>query len=155
VRAAFTSRDGSKIAQAALALLEVRFEQPDRAAELLPALLELGLLVGDELLDPALLQLGDGRPFELLEERGVPRDQPAVEQRGADGVLFARELDALVESTGRITSLEAGVPKRAVQRLRHRLGLWVPLRREQRQEVDVRARGELAPSVPAGSHQSQ
>src|SRR5204863_51588 len=55
-----------QIAQAALALLQVRLEQPDRASVARAALVELLQLVVDELLDPTLLQLGDGGAHHLL-----------------------------------------------------------------------------------------
>src|SRR2546427_743057 len=73
-----------------------RPERPPGTAIAASALVELLELVADEFLDAPLLQLGDGGALEPLEQLRVARDQAAVEQRRADGVVLARELDALV-----------------------------------------------------------
>ena len=144
-----------QVAESALALFDVRLEQPDRPAVALAPLVVLLELVGDELLDPARLQLGDDGPLESLEELRVAGDEPAVEERGADGVVLARQLDALFERARRIAGFEAGIPKRAVQLFRDDVGRGILLLRQEREQIHVRPRRQLSPSVPAGRHHRQ
>src|SRR5205807_1692033 len=106
---------GLQVPEAALALLDVRLEQPDRAAVALAALVVLVELVGDELLDAPLLELGDDGALEALEELGVAGDEPTVQERGADGVVLPGELDALLERPRGVPGFEAGVPEGAVE----------------------------------------
>ena len=149
---------GLEIAQAALPLLQVRFEQPDRSAVAAAPLVELLQLVADELLHAALLELGDGGALEAFEELRVAGDQPAVEQRGPDGVVLARELDALLQRARRVAGLEPDVPEGAVELLGDRVrprAAGIAFAGEQRKEVDVRARSELASAVATGRDQRE
>src|SRR5256712_271695 len=147
-----------QVAQASLALLQVRLEQPHRTAIAASALVELLELVADEFLDAPLLQLGDSGALEPLEQLRVARDQAAVEQRRADGVVLARELDALVQRARRVPGFQTGVPERAMQVLRDEVGAGaprLPLAGQEREEIDVRARRQLAPAVAAGRHERE
>ena len=130
-----------QVAQASLALLQVRLEQPHRTAIAASALVELLQLVADEFLDAPLLQLGDGGALEPLEQLRVARDQAAVEQRRADGVVLARELDGLVQRARRVPGFETGVPERAMQVLRDEVRAGasrLPLAGQEREEIDER-----------------
>ena len=148
-----------QVAQASFALLQVRLEQPDRPAVTHAALVELLQLVADELLHPPLLQLGDGGPLETFEELRVACHQAPVEQRGADGVVFTREIDALVERARRVPCLEPGIPDGAVQvlgdQVRAGARRTVAAFGQQREEVDVRPRRQLAAAISAGGDQRQ
>src|SRR3954471_15407446 len=128
-------------------------QQPDRAAVTAPALVELLQLVVDELLHPALLELGDGGALEAFEELRVTFHQPSVEEGGADGVVLPRELDALLQRPGGVARLQPRVPERTVQVLgdgvRPLAGRLVAPVRQEREQVDVRAGGKLAPSISA------
>ncbi len=148
---------GLQIAQPALAVLEVRLEQPYRAAVALAALVVLVEFVADELVDLARLQLGDGGALERLEELRVARDEPPVEERGADGVVLTGRLETLLERARGVARFEAGVPEGAVEALGDQLraGPEGFLLGEQSEQIDVGARRQLAPPVSAGGHQRQ
>src|SRR6185295_6757126 len=107
-----------QVAQPALALLQVWLEQPDRSAVATAALVELLQLVADELLDAALLQLGDRGALEALEQLRVTAEEPSVEERGADGVVLAGELDALVQRARGVARFQPGIPETPVELLR-------------------------------------
>src|SRR5205823_8822022 len=77
---------------------------------------------------------------------------------GADGVVLARELDALVERARGVPGFETGVPERAMQVLGDEVRartLRLPVAGQEGEEIDVRARRQLAPAVPAGRYQRE
>src|SRR5260370_39792 len=112
---------GLKTAHPAFAVLGVRLEQPYRAAVALAALVVLVELVADELVDLARLQLGDGGALERLEELRVARNEPPVEERGADGVVLTGRLETLLERARGVARFEPGVPEGAVEALADQL----------------------------------
>jgi len=146
---------GLQIAQSAFALLQVRLEQPDRAAVAPPPLAELLQLVGDELLHLARLELRQRGSLQRLEELRVAGDQARVEQRRANGVVLARRLQAAFQRARGEARLEAGIPERAVELLGDLLRSIVLFFGEQREQVDVRARRQLAPAIAARRDESQ
>ena len=151
---------GLEVAQSALALLDVRLEQPDRSAVPGPPSAQLLELLLDELLDLAGVELGDDGALQLLEEGRVPRQQPAVEKRRARGVIVARQGEGFLQRAGAEAGFQPRVPKGAMEALRHRFRAGLPrgvrfLRRQKGEEVDVGARGQLAPPIAAGRDQRQ
>src|SRR5207248_5767984 len=83
------------------------------------------------------------------EELRIARYPPPVEKRGADGVVLARRLQALLEIARGVAGLEARVPEGAVKLLGDALGPLVPLAGQEREQIDVGPRRQLAPPVAA------
>src|SRR5205085_1859683 len=84
--------------------------------------------------------------------------QPAVEERRADGVVLAGELNALLQRACGVTRLEPDVPESAVEVLGGGVrpaAAGIPFSGKKGEQVDVRARSELAATVAAGRDQGE
>ena len=143
-----------EIAQPALPGLEVRLEQEDRVAVLLPPLLELARLVRDERVGLAREQLAERPVRELGVGLRVPADEAPVEQRGADGVVLLRGARALLRGAHRPADRELAVPEQGVERLGERPHrLLARARRAEQEQVEIRVRRELAAAVATERHE--
>src|SRR5258707_10869250 len=109
-------------------------------------LAELGL---EELAHVAALAQA---PFELLEERGVARDEARFHEARVDGHVLRRFLDTLTHAAHAVAGLEAAVPERADEALDRGIGL-APVR-EQHEHVDVGMRKNRAAPVAADHAQA-
>ena len=142
-----------EVAQAALALLDVRLDEVSRLALPAVALVALLQLGGDELLARAAHHRLIEAVVELLGERCVSDDQPALQERGADRDVGAGELDAFIDRAGSVADLQPEIPHHVQDRLDHGFG---PRRRPvgvEEQEIDVRSRRqEAAPVSPRRDH---
>ena len=144
-----------EIAQAALALFHVGFDEIARRARAPDALLALGELGGDEFgRGPGDDLLVEAR-LQRLEQPFVAGDEPRLDQRRADRHVAARLLQALVDGAGRMADLQLEVPKHVKQRLDDLLGGRRRLVGHEEQKIDVgRGREQPAP-VSADRHDSR
>ena len=140
---------GVQIAQAALAVLDVRLDQIARgtgAGMTGVLLLELGIDEGpharlQHVLAEAALKLG--------EQHLVAKDQAGVEQRRADGHVGARQPHALIDGARGVPDLEAEIPEQIEHVFGDALAPGGLLIGKQEQEIDVRARRQHAAAVAA------
>src|SRR6185503_9719198 len=139
--------DRLQVAQAARRFLQVRLERVGRVLVLGVALLLLELLRLEE-------RHRIGRRIERFpeaaEELLASHEETRFEERGADGDVAGSGLDAALDGAHAVADLEADVPEAADQALERLALRGARLLREQDEEVDVRAREELAAAVAAG-----
>ena len=144
-----------EIAQAALALFEIGFDDIAAVAHALVPRLALGELLGDEHLGSAAHHIAaEARPG-LGIKRLVTPDVARFEQRGADGQIFLRHPDHLVERAARLPDLQPEVPEDVEHRFDDLLAPRRLLPWGQEGDVDVRKRRHLAAPVAADRHQRQ
>jgi hypothetical protein len=139
--------DHLQVAQPAGRLLQVRLERVGRILVLGVALLLLQLFCFEE-----GYRVGDFLEFAFhpTEKRPTANEEARLEKRGADGDVARCRFDAALDGAHAVADLQADVPEPADQALeRLTLGCGRLLRQEH-QEIDVRARVELAPAVAAG-----
>ena len=138
-----------EVAQAPLALLDIGLDEIARRSRLPHPGFALSKLGGDKL----GRRLGDDLLVEpgcqLLEQRLVARNEPGLEERGADGHVGARLLQAFVDSSRRVPDLELEVPEHIEQRLDHLLDAGRRLVGHEEQDIDVRKRREHAAPIAA------
>ena len=140
---------GLDVAQAARALLDVRFEQKTVAAVPAPPLGPPSLHGADELLAAPLEDGGGVALAQFFQQRSGAGDQAGVEQGHLEGEILPREPHRLFDRAHAVTDLVAGVPEGIEQGPGRGLqGLTRALVVEQEQ-VDVRIRVEFATAVAA------
>ncbi len=141
---------GVEVAQAALAVLDVRLDTVAAFTGAAMALAALGHFGIDEGTLGAADHLVAETLLELAVEPRVAVHQPHVDQRRADRQVLARELHALIDRARRVANLEAQVP----QQIEHVFGDALAPRRlfvgKQEQQVDVGAGGQHLAPVAAG-----
>ena len=128
---------GMQIAQAALAVLDVRLDEITRGAGAGVArvlLLELGI---DERPDARLQHVLAKAPLKFGKQHLVAKDQARIEQRRADGHVRARQPHALIDGARGVTDLKAEIP----EQIEHVFGDALPpgglLVGKQEQKIDV------------------
>jgi hypothetical protein len=141
-----------QVAQAALAVLDVRLDQVARLSDAAVALLALGQLGGDELRAAALHHRLVELRHQLVVELAVAEQETRLEQRGADRHVGLGLADALAHRARGMADLEAEVPQAIEDRFRHRLAPRRLLVGQQEQEIDVGARRQQPAPVAAGRH---
>ncbi|ODT27781.1 MAG: hypothetical protein ABS54_05835 [Hyphomicrobium sp. SCN 65-11] len=139
-----------QVAQAALAVLDVRLDAVARGACALMAGRPLGELGFDEGALAALDDLVAEAAHELIEQRPVAEDVAGVEQRRADGHVGARELQALVDGARRVTDLQAQIPEDVENVFDDALAPGSLLVGQQEQEIYVGARRQHGAAIAAG-----
>ena len=144
-----------QIAQPALALLHVRLDHIARSADLVLPAFALGELGLNELGSRAGDHLGAEPPLELGEERFVAEDQPAVQDRGPDRHVGAREGHALIDRAGGMADLEAEIPQHIKDVLDDALAPCRLLVGQQEKQIDVGMRGKKAAAIAAGGDDGQ
>ncbi len=146
---------GVQVAQAALALLDVGLDHVAAGAGpgvTLVAFLQLG---AHELGGRALDHLGAEPALQLLGQLLVAGQPPRLQDRGADGEVLARELDALLDGAGGVADFETQVPQGVEHELDDALGVGGGLVGAQEQKIDVREGRQRPAAVAAHGHQSQ
>ena len=142
---------GVQVAQAALAVLDVRLDLVAALAGLPVAAIVLCHLRVDE----SARRAGDDLAPEAILELGVKLriavDQPGIDQRRAHGNVVAH-LDALVDRARRVPDLEAEIPEHVEHVLSDALAPRRLLIGEQKQQIDIRARRQQRAPIAARCH---
>jgi hypothetical protein len=146
---------GVEVAQAPLPLLDVGFDHVARGAGPRVAVVSLLQLSGDELGPGALHHLGAEPALELLGQLLVAGEPAGLQDGGADGVVLAGQLDALVDGSRGVADFEPEVPQGVEHVLDHLLHVGRLLVGPQEQEIDVGEGRERAAPVAAHRHQRQ
>ncbi len=100
-----------QVAQSALAVLDVGFDQIARLPGAAMALFALGELGGDELGRGALHHLLVEAVDQFVVERLVAGQEPGLEDRGADRHVAPRLADRFIDRAGGVADLQPHVPK--------------------------------------------
>ena len=140
---------GVEVAQPAFALLDVGLDDEARASGAGQPAVAFGELRGDEFRRRVLDDLGIEARQQRLEERRVADDEARLEHGGADRHVVAGLPEAFVERARRVPDLLAQVPQDVEDGLDDLLGPAAIFRRQQEQEVDVRARCQRPASIAA------
>ena len=138
-----------EIAQPALAVLDVGFDDVAAVAHALVPGVALFQLLADELAFGAGDDFGPEAPPRRVVKRLVAPDVAPLEQRGADGDVFLRHAHHVVGRAARMTDLQPQVPQVVERGLDH---LFAPRRaagRGQEGDIDVRMRRHLRAAVAA------
>ncbi len=144
-----------EIAQAALALFHVGFDDIAAVAQAFVPVVALGQLLGDE------LPLGPGDDFgpeallRLGEQILVAPDVTSFEQRGADRQVAAAHPHHVVERAAGMADLQRQIPHEIEDRLDHLFAPGGLLGGREEGDVDVRVRRHFAAAIAADRHQRQ
>ncbi len=144
-----------QVAQAALAVLDVGFDDIAAVAHALVPLVALLELLGDELRFAARHDFAPEAPAGLVVERLVAPQVAAFEDRGADRQVLPGHPHHVVERAARMADLEAQVPQVIEDRLDHLLAPRRALGGSDEGDVDVGVRRHLAAPVAADRNQRQ
>ena len=139
-----------QVAQAALAVLDVRLDQIARLPGAAVALLALGELGGDELGGGALHHLLVEARHQLVVELAFAEQEPRLQHRGADRHVRLGLPDAFVHRAGGVADLQAHVPQAIEDRFGDLLAPGGLLVRQQKQQIDVGPGRQDAAAVAAG-----
>ena len=139
-----------QIAQAALAVLDVGFDQIARLPGAAMALLALGKLGGDELGRGALHDLLVEPRHQFVVERLVPGQESGLEDRGADRHVAARLPDRFVDRTRGVADLQPHVPQAIQNGLGDLLAPGGLLVGQDEQEIDIGFRRHQSAAIAAG-----
>jgi hypothetical protein len=144
-----------QVAQPALAVLDVRFDEIARFAHPLVAGIALRKLGVDEFRRAAGNDFLVEALLHFVEQRFLAIQETRVEDRRADRRVRVRKPDALVDGTRRVADRQAQVP----QHVEDVFGELFAERRllvgQHEQEVDIGARRQRAASVAADRDQRQ
>jgi len=140
-----------EIAQAALAFLDVGFDQVAAFARTRVALVALGELGLDEFVGRSLHHLGVETLFEIVVKLAVAIDEARFKQRRADGEIGAGEADAIGDGARRVADFQAQIPEHIEHVFDDALAPGGLLVGQQEQEIDVGARRQRAAAIAADS----
>ena len=138
-----------QVAKPALAFLDMRLEEVDRAAVLRMPLCGLLERLLDEAVGVASHDVGLDDPIEVQGELGIAAQEAGVEQRGLHLKVPRGEASALRHAAHRVADLQAGVPEAVENLLRDALDERVHLPLIEKEQVDVGKRVELGAAVAA------
>jgi hypothetical protein len=139
-----------QVAQPALAVLDVGFDQVARLAGAAMALLALGELGGDECRRGALRHFFVEARGELVKEFDLAEQVARFQKRGAHRHVGFGLTDAFVNRTRCMADFQSHVPQAIEQRLGDLLAPGGLLVRQQEQQIDVGAGREQAAAIAAG-----
>src|ERR1700754_1645646 len=100
-----------EIAQAALAVLDVRFNLIAALASPACAIVAFGHFRIDELPRGACDDLGPESVFKFSKELRVAKDQAGIQKRGPYRDIGKPELQTLIDGARRVSDLETQIPK--------------------------------------------
>ena len=146
---------GVEVAQAPLAVLHIGLDHVAAGAGpglALIALLELG---GDELRARALDHLVAEAGLQLLGQGLVADQAPGLQDRGADGEVFPRQLHALIHRARGVPHLEAQIPQGVEHELDHALHMGGLLVGPKEQQIEVGEGRQRAPPIAPHRHHTQ
>ncbi len=142
-------QQGVEVAEPAFALFDIRLEQEPRVADPLVPLVALRELRLDEVGTTILDDIASVGSRQLVEEPLVAPEEARLQKRRANGEILLRQLDALLHRAGRVADLETEVPEAIDEKLGHLLEIGGSLVVVQEEQIDVRARCQLASTVAA------
>ena len=142
-----------QVAQPALAFLDIGFQHIAHIAHAFVALIALHQFGFEKFLSGPhhhiLVKLLD----QIVVQRLIPPQPAHFQQGGADGDVFLGVADALFGGTGGLPHLQSQIPQHIQQPFHQLLVPGGALVRGQKQQIHVRLRTKLAPSVTAHRHQ--
>lgn len=119
------------------------------------ALVTLGELGGNELRARAAHDLALETDRQFVEQQARAAEIARLQDGGADRHVAARQRDALLDTAGGVSDLEAHVPQQIEHEFDRRLAPGLGAGRQQEQQVDVRARRQRATAIAAhGGHRN-
>ena len=139
-----------QVAQAALAVLDVGFDQIARLPGAAVPLLALGELGGDEFGRGALHHFLVEARDQFVVERLVAGQEPRLEDRGADRHVAARLPDRFVDRARGVADLQSHVPQAIQNGFRDLLAPGGLLVGQDEQQIDVGFRRHQAAAIAAG-----
>ena len=134
-----------EVAQAALAVLDVGFDDVAAVAHPAMALVALGELGGDIIARSAGDYFGPKAAKGLFEQFLVAPQPAALEQRGAGGRILLRRGNQFVGRSDRLADLQFQVPQYVEQRLDHLIAPRRSAPRDEAHEVEIAVGRHLAP----------
>ncbi len=138
-----------KIAQAALALLHIGFDDIARIAHAFVPRIALGELVGDKLARGERENLADEAFRRFVVNLAVAPDEARFQQGGADGEIVLGEAHRLIDAARRLADLEPQIPQRIEDRLDHLFGPCGALARRDESQIDVAIGRHFAAPIAA------
>ena len=139
-----------QVAQAALAVLDVGFDQIARLPGAAVPFFALGELGGDEFGGGALHHLLVEPRHQFVIERLVAGQEPGLEDRGADRHVAARLPDQFIDRTRGVADLQAHVPQAIQDGLGDLLAPGGLLVGQDEQQIDVGFRRHQPAAIAAG-----
>ena len=147
--------EGVEVAQPALALFHIGLDHV--AASSRPLLADVALLQlrGDELGGGALHHLGAEAADQFVGQLFVAGELARLQDRSADRVVLAAELQALLDRARGVTDFEAEIPEGVEHVLDHALGVGGLLVGAQEQQIEIGEGGQGAPPISTDRQQRQ
>ena len=142
-------QQGVEIAQGALAVLDVGFDDVAAVAHANVAGVALGKLCGDEFGSGGVLDLGAEAGAEIIEEHDVAAHRTSLQQRGPDRQVGLGEAEHLVDRCALLAELQAEVPEQIQHRFDALFDPGVAAFRAEEQDVDVRMTRHLRAAIAA------
>ena len=139
-----------QVAQAALAVLDVGFDQIARLPGAAMTLLALGKLGGHEFGRGALHHLLVEPRHQFVIERLVAGQKPRLEDRGADRHVAARLPDRFIDRARRVADLQPHVPQAIQDGFGDLLAPGGLLVGQDEQQIDIGFRRHQSAAVAAG-----
>ena len=140
-----------QVAQAALSVFHIGLDEIARIARALDARLALGELGLHEFGRGALHHLLAKAILHVVEQRAVADEEARLQQSRADRHVVARLAQAFLDGARGMADLQLQIPEKIEHRLDGALDPGGLFRRQQEEEVDVRARRERSASIAAHS----
>ena len=144
-----------EIAQPALALLDVGFDDVARIAHAMVALVAFGKLGLDEVVTIADIELLREAARQLVEQLAVAPEVARFQEGRPDRLVALGVAQALLDGACGMTDLQAEIPQQVEHEFDDLLAAWRLLVGAQEQEVDVRQGRQLAAAVAAGGDDAQ
>ena len=144
-----------EIAQTALAVLYVGFEEIARIAGPQVAGVAFAKLSGDELGLGAGHQLAEKTPAERIVERLIAPHMARFEHGGPNRHVLLRPSQTIGDRAGRVAHGEAEVPHHVEQMFDDLLASAGQLVGVQEENIDIGVRRQIAPAIAADRHQGE
>jgi hypothetical protein len=138
------------VAQAAPTVLQVGLEQERHLAGRAMTLLD----DHGEVAEPSarvLAPLPHRLVAQLIGEAVLAGEVAHVEERRRDGEVVTRQTTGLLHGAHRVAQLQPGIPDRVPERLGH--GVHAATAVVEQQQIEIAARRQLAPPVPADGYE--
>ena len=141
-----------QVAQSALAVLHIGFDDIAAVAHALVPRIAFGQFLADEIAFVAANDLGRIAPRAFIVELLIAPYVTPFEQGCADRQIGLRQPHGFVERAGRMAHLEAEIPQQIQHRLDYLLAPGGLLAADEEGDVDIRMRRHLGAAVSAHRH---